>query len=66
MGYEGTGVRAIVEEEELGFDDGFEVEEGGPAAGVAHEIWRQASIEALDWSLIPQKTLEDSKGVDGS
>jgi hypothetical protein len=41
-----------VEEEELGFDYGFEVEEDGPAACVAHEIGCQTSIEALDWTLI--------------
>ena len=52
MGDEGAGVHTIVEEEELGFVDGFEVEEDGPAACVAHEIGRQASIEALDWSII--------------
>ena len=30
MGEKSAGVRAVVEEEELRFDDGFEVEEDGP------------------------------------
>ena len=52
VGDESAWVRTIVEEQELGFDDGFEVEEDGPTACVAHEVGRQASIEALDRSLI--------------
>ena len=66
MGKKGTGFHAIVEEEELGFDYGFEVEEDGPAASIAHEIGRQSSIQALNWSLILEKGSEDSEGVDGS
>lgn len=55
-----------MEEEELGLDDRFEVEEGGPAACVADEIGRQASIEALYWALILYEGSEDSEGVDWS
>ena len=66
MGKEGTGFHAIVEEEELRFDYGFEVEENSPAASIAHEIGRQSSIQALNWSLILEKGAENSEGVDGS
>ena len=65
MGEKSAGVRAVMEEEELRFDDGFEVEEDGPAACIADEIGRQATIQALNWSLILQKGFEDSEGVDG-
>lgn len=66
MGKESTGFHAVVELQELGFDYGFEVEEDGPAACIAHEIGSQSSIQALNWSLILEKGAENSEGVDGS
>ncbi len=66
MGKEGPGFYAVVEEQELGFDYGFEVEEDRPAACIAYEIGRQSSIQALNWSLIFEEGSEDYKGVDGS
>lgn len=47
--------RTVVEIEKPRLDNGFEVEEDGPTSGVPDQIWGQASIEALNWSVICQQ-----------
>lgn len=54
-----------VEVHELALDGGFEVEEDGPAAGVADEVRGQAAVQALDGLLVREEGSQDNERADG-
>jgi hypothetical protein len=49
----------------LFLNHGLEVEEYGPAAGIANQIWSEAAIEAWNWVLLCDELFEDAEGADG-
>ena len=51
---------------QLLLDSRFEVEEDGPAAGVAEQVRGEAAVQALHGSVVGEEGPQDAEGTDGT